>query len=267
MNNNKIPKNAYLEVIRGNNLGLILELKNNKTVIGRRTGDIILQDKKASGTHALIEFIAGNFFIFDLDSLNGIFVNSKQVKKAKLKHDDKIQIGYSTILISIGKPPKKHPPIKKANIQEQDKTQTKGTQVYTEIRKTIEGELKKLDTHDGKSSSKGNLAKVANPPKLKSAKIYLQILEPKMKNNMFQFQKGSILIGRINADFNLNHDSDVSRKHSLIEVFSEAQIYIRDLDSTNGTYVNNRKVSSQKLKNGDLIAIGNTVMKLFIELS
>jgi len=69
-----------------------------------------------------------------------------------------------------------------------------------------------------------------------------------------------VVIGRENdCDFVLN-DDDVSRHHARIEV-SSSQYTITDLESTNGTLVNNRKVSQAVLASGDMIRVGKTILK------
>ena len=51
----------------------------------------------------------------------------------------------------------------------------------------------------------------------------------------------------------------------MIEVFSAKNIYIRDLNSTNGTYVNGKKIQSSKLKSGDEILVGNSTLIITLE--
>jgi len=56
-------------------------------------------------------------------------------------------------------------------------------------------------------------------------------------------------------------DSDsVSRRHAILEL-SEAGRLLRDLDSTNGSYLNDIQIRSAVLSNGDLIKIGDTIYK------
>ena len=52
----------------------------------------------------------------------------------------------------------------------------------------------------------------------------------------------------------LNHD-DVSRKHAIIYKEANGNIIIEDLNSTNGTYVNGCKITSQVLHPGDKVSI------------
>ena len=56
-------------------------------------------------------------------------------------------------------------------------------------------------------------------------------------------------------------DSDrVSRFHATLTVESGA-VWIRDLDSSNGTFVNGHRITSRALSNGDNILIGDCQMR------
>jgi len=91
--------------------------------------------------------------------------------------------------------------------------------------------------------------------------LELEILEGSRKGIKYRFPKGNIIIGRSpEADF-VVEDDKISRKHAIIEAFARDQVFISDLASTNGTFVNGMKVRSLKLKDGDEIKIGFTVMK------
>jgi diguanylate cyclase (GGDEF)-like protein len=71
---------------------------------------------------------------------------------------------------------------------------------------------------------------------------------------------GETVIGRSHrADIQIAHDS-VSRRHARIQV-EEEFIRIADLGSTNGTYVNDVLVENRKLRDGDLVKIGRTILK------
>jgi len=73
-------------------------------------------------------------------------------------------------------------------------------------------------------------------------------------------QHDTFLIGRNpEAQLCLPEDRFFSRNHCLLEI-SPPRCYLRDLNSTNGTYVNNQRVNEAYLKNGDLIQGGETVL-------
>ena len=73
----------------------------------------------------------------------------------------------------------------------------------------------------------------------------------------------SVLIGRGDeCDIVLTADS-VSRKHALVEPCASGT-RLRDLDSTNGTYVNDEQVREVTLRHGDLVKVGDTIFKFLV---
>lgn len=50
-------------------------------------------------------------------------------------------------------------------------------------------------------------------------------------------------------------DTTVSQKHAKLMVKPDS-LYIEDMGSTNGTYVNGQRIKRHRLKNGDLVMIG-----------
>ena len=84
---------AYLVV--QDESGIRYPITNTTWRIGRtRDNELPLDDKSVSRRHAEIQrYSNGKFVIFDVDSLNGVFVNSEQVKKKKLEEGDIIEIG------------------------------------------------------------------------------------------------------------------------------------------------------------------------------
>ena len=77
-----------------------IELTGEPLSIGRsREADIPLLDDKVSRVHCGIRLSDGEFYLKDLKSRNGVFVNGQRVEDtAKLKAGDRIQIG-STIFV------------------------------------------------------------------------------------------------------------------------------------------------------------------------
>lgn len=77
------------------------------------------------------------------------------------------------------------------------------------------------------------------------------------------FQESSITIGRRNDNTIVIDNLAVSAYHARIDKAGESFI-ITDLQSTNGTFVNDNKIVSLKLTHGDNIVIGKHVI-LFVE--
>ncbi len=70
-----------------------------------------------------------------------------------------------------------------------------------------------------------------------------------------------IIVGR-SSDLEMVLVEDmVSRKHAKIQMQAD-QIWIEDLGSTNGTFVNGEKVKKARLKEGDRVLIGTSILKV-----
>ena len=78
----------------------------------------------------------------------------------------------------------------------------------------------------------------------------------------YPFPKGSVTIGRRKENTIVFTNPEVSSTHARIDKVGTDYI-LTDLQSTNGTFVNNLKVFSHRLSHGDRISIGKNVL-LFI---
>jgi pSer/pThr/pTyr-binding forkhead associated (FHA) protein len=86
---------ALLLVKRGPNAGSTFLLDRDATTVGRSTeGDVFLDDVTVSRKHAIFERRTdGAWFVRDVGSLNGTYVNGEQVDETKLASGDEVQIG------------------------------------------------------------------------------------------------------------------------------------------------------------------------------
>lgn len=55
--------------------------------------DIVLEEEGASKVHCMLEFKGGKWWVCDLDSKNGTFINNDPIKRHQLYLDDIVQIG------------------------------------------------------------------------------------------------------------------------------------------------------------------------------
>jgi pSer/pThr/pTyr-binding forkhead associated (FHA) protein len=90
----------------------------------------------------------------------------------------------------------------------------------------------------------------------------LHFIEGKYEGGRFVLDptKETIIGRNPNLDIVLVEDL-VSRRHAKI-LFLEDGIYIQDLNSTNGTFVNGERIGYTKIEEGDRILIGSSIMKL-----
>ena len=77
-----------------------------------------------------------------------------------------------------------------------------------------------------------------------------------------EFDKTEVTIGRVQGNDIILPKGNVSKRHSRI-VLKDNRFIVVDLKSTNGTYVNGRKITSPLVvKSGDKIYIGDFIITL-----
>lgn len=77
-------------------------LGEKKIYLGRKEdNDFVLTDEGASRVHAYISYERHRHVLRDAGSLNGTFVNKKQVDRCVLRHGDKILIGSTTLIYKV----------------------------------------------------------------------------------------------------------------------------------------------------------------------
>ena len=91
--------------------------------------------------------------------------------------------------------------------------------------------------------------------------VNLKVLAGPYKGRVFNFtQPDTFLIGRTeDSHLCLPEDKFFSRHHCMLEI-TPPRCFLRDLGSTNGTFVNGQRVAEASLKSGDQIQGGATVL-------
>ena len=148
-------------------------------------------DRRKIHTCILYEWKSGQYYIRDLNSTNGTFVNGRRVQNSILRGRDEIVIGKTSLTIE------------------------------------IDHNLKIMSADGLTHTLKGYLMVVGRAP---SAKILVC------------------------------KDPHVSRLHAIILRNPQNNTYqIRDLNSTNNTFVNDKRLTGQlNLTNGDVISLAQT---------
>lgn len=94
--------------------------------------------------------------------------------------------------------------------------------------------------------------------------LYVEVVEAPAagpeKGTIFRFAQGRMVFGRTDGDVRLE-DERISRKHAVIEAISRENIYLKDLASTNGTFLNGQRVGMKKLVTGDIVRLGGISLR------
>jgi|GEM_PF-2308552 len=94
----------------------------------------------------------------------------------------------------------------------------------------------------------------------------LKVLEGTESGKVFEVTRSRVTVGREEGEILLG-DPLVSRKHAAFEVYGSHHIVLKDLASTNGTYLNDRLIAYSKLNHGDRIRMGSTLLEAVIEIA
>lgn len=106
--------------------------------------------------------------------------------------------------------------------------------------------------------SKTELLKIEEAPDVISLrKCQLVVVEGKARGNKITLDKNLVKVGKRESNDLVIPDKAVSRNHFEIEYQSDSFL-LRDLSSTNGTFLNGSRVKEAYLAPGDVIKIGNT---------
>lgn len=86
------------------------------------------------------------------------------------------------------------------------------------------------------------------------------VIRGKDNGQHFAVRGNNATIGRDASNQIQLRDTEVSRQHARIIRTSATQFEIIDNKSSNGTYVNSRRIKSQGLRSGDRVQVGRTLM-------
>lgn len=205
-----------------------------ETITFGRTGtcDVELPDKSVSRKHAEIVREGDDYFLIDLKSGNGTFLNGKKIRpieKHLLRNSDVIKIEIYEINFALLEEGQSKP------VEEDTDTD------IIEI-KMIKKVLKALDKDSAPS---------------------LEVLNgvAEGKKILFSTDLQEIDIGRDPKSVLHIDDPVISRHHAKL-IRKWGGIVLVDLNSRNGCFVNNEKVSEKLLRDGDKIMLG-TVKLLY----
>lgn len=93
----------YLRVVSGPDAGRVIDVsRGGNFVLGRGRVDIVLTDDRVSSRHAELKFYGpGQYYICDLASATGTYLNGNRVDRRKIGHEDELRLGTTVIRLSV----------------------------------------------------------------------------------------------------------------------------------------------------------------------
>ena len=209
--------------------GLDLELGERATIGRAADSDLAIADPLVSGRHAEVRRLGDGHVLADAGSRNGTFLNDRPVMEpTPLADGDVIRLGDTAITFTAPTP--RTPPVSAA-----------APALPGPVGAAVSGLFMTPDALD-----------VPPPP----APRVLGVLEGAGKR--FELLATAIVIGRDPSSDVALDDPAVSGIHAQVAEH-DGSLYLRDLGSRNGTFVNRALVSvAHPLAEGDLIHVGDT---------
>ncbi len=123
-----------------------------------------------------------------------------------------------------------------------------------------------MKKHEGPEGKEGTaeqtvITSISGIEREKDKQAYIIFLSGPLLGKMLLLEEGTVVLGRVaDVDIPIN-DLGISRRHCSIE-YRNGKATLRDLGSTNGTYLNGQRVQEAELTDGDQIYISSsTIMK------
>ena len=189
--------------------------------IGREAdNDLVLESDSCSRYHAEILLGRGVYKIVDLNSTNGISVNSTRVQEQLIANGDSVEIGVYTLSLSIP----------------QEETPKTTMMSMADV------------------APKPEEPKPEPPPKV----LYLNRLIGRGGESSLKMAEGvEYSIGRSPGADMVVDDAQCSGRHAVV-ILRGDRCTVRDLDSANGTFVNGEQVDQAEIRPGDRLMVGRT---------
>jgi len=223
----------FLEVLDGPHQGSRFKIEDGQK-IGRKAGDIVINDEKISGEHARFELDnKGQFVLIDLESSNGILLSNRRVKRVAMMPGVNFRLGRTSFRIISVDAPK---PEEFARVRSWRENLVEKLPVDWIQNKMVEG--------------KG----LPFSPTLK-----LRFIQGIQADETLHLGYGPRIAGASSLDIDLRDPEAPDLAFEIVP--GEGQAIIKNL-CRNKLKLNNQYIESEILQDGDLIHIGGTLIKV-----
>ena len=190
-----------------------------------------------SRKHAEIRLEQGEFILQDNNSFNGTLVNEQRISApTPLYHDDKIRLGVGGPVLRFISPGRTAP--KGASLSGQRAVAASQTGNLGEISQQI-----------------GSKTMVFNPETAEKYVPAKSSAQPQLLMSIAFGDKNELTIGRDEKNDITLDGLQISKRHARL-LRSHVDIIVEDLKSTNGVFINGKRISKQAIRPNDAVQIG-----------
>jgi hypothetical protein len=204
-------------------------------------------------------------------SVSKVYVPNKYVIHVSVQDSERLKPFERTLLSELQSYLLEHAAKEGYNLVERPRLELKSTDDLILGQLRIESSLTSPRTDNAENIDTGKDAKsidafqnidktlVKTPSQTSQRQVYLVRIDPSGET-VIPIVGGYISIGRSEENTVIIEDPNVSRQHALVEK-TDGRFIIRDLESTNGTFVDGSRIEKHALHNGDTITIGTTKLQ------
>ena len=247
-------------IVSGPHAGQSVNLATGQRVtVGRMpTSDFCFpNDPELSSNHFSLLVEDGSCVLNDLQSTNGTFYRGRQENQVFLQDGDEFRAGQTVFSVSI-KQASTEPLLSNTIAPNLDNGSLSASPTSTTSH--IPPTSPNLTSHTGDA----NTPIQPNGP----AVFELSIRPPDQSGQSVELPEGiSLVIGRTAAaSLQISTDPELSSLHLEISVVG-GECFARDLSSSNGTFVNETRVSKLSISPGDVVRAGRTLLSIAVPAS
>jgi pSer/pThr/pTyr-binding forkhead associated (FHA) protein len=224
----------------------VFPLAASQISLGRdETNDIVLSDRQVSRLHARLECDEQGCILVDAGSANGTFVDGQNIKRVKLQSGSLIEVGQNTLRFEQEALPLSEARPKRVKSGRRGQASADQALLSQFLDKLEQGTLESASPAEA-VSLRDQLLRI---PRL--------IIHTPEKTWEIQLKnQESWTIGRTPENNIILDHQKVSRHHARIERQAD-KFVIRDLGSTNGTFLGQQPIQIHTLRHTDTLFIGN----------
>jgi S-DNA-T family DNA segregation ATPase FtsK/SpoIIIE len=94
-------KRVSVAILSGPDSGKVLQCSVSRAVIGRTGSDLPIQDDEISRRHAVVETRDDRYFLKDLRSTNGTFVDERRITEVEIFDRSEFRVGTTTCMLIV----------------------------------------------------------------------------------------------------------------------------------------------------------------------